>query len=63
MIDETDEPFLLEINTLPGMTDVSLYPEAAQAAGISFVDLVDGLVKRARGRAGTGQLQGRPLPT
>ncbi len=44
----TDEtPVLLETNTLPGMTGVSLFPEAAQAAGISFVELLDRLVHRA----------------
>jgi D-alanine-D-alanine ligase len=51
MIDEqTLEPYLLEINTLPGFTPKSLLPEAAGQAGISFAALVDRLVKRARGR-------------
>jgi len=55
---------LLEVNTLPGMTGVSLFPEAAQAAGIGFVDLVSGLVDRAyiRHRARPRALVGRPLP-
>jgi D-alanine-D-alanine ligase len=34
-----DEPFVLEINTIPGMTQVSLLPEAAAAAGISYAEL------------------------
>ena len=34
-----DEPFVLEINTIPGMTPVSLLPEAAAAAGISYAEL------------------------
>jgi D-alanine-D-alanine ligase len=34
-----DEAFVLEINTIPGMTQVSLLPEAAAAAGISYPDL------------------------
>src|SRR5204863_124712 len=38
---------LLEVNTLPGMTPTSLYPDAAQAAGISFEQLVEQLVRRA----------------
>lgn len=38
--DETGQPWLLEVNTIPGMTDHSLVPMAAQAAGISFNDLV-----------------------
>ena len=33
------EPFVLEINTIPGMTQVSLLPEAAAAAGISYPEL------------------------
>ena len=36
---ETGQPFVLEINTIPGMTEASLLPEAAAAAGISYVDL------------------------
>ncbi len=35
-----DEFFCLEINTIPGMTETSLLPKAAAAAGISFDDLV-----------------------
>lgn len=44
IVDHEDEICLLEINTLPGMTPTSLYPDAARAAGISFDDLVDKLV-------------------
>jgi len=48
MIDErTLQPYLLEINTLPGFTPVSLLPEAARHAGIEFGPLVDRLVRRA----------------
>lgn len=43
-------PVLLEVNTLPGMTPTSLYPDAAAAAGIAFEDLVAGLVHRAQAR-------------
>jgi D-alanine-D-alanine ligase len=51
MIDErTLEPYLLEINTLPGFTPKSLLPEAAAHAGIAFPQLVDRLVKRAAAR-------------
>jgi D-alanine-D-alanine ligase len=45
---------LLEVNTLPGMTPTSLYPDGAQAAGISFAQLVERLVRRALER-GPGQ--------
>src|SRR3954451_10853220 len=41
---------LLEVNTLPGMTPTSLYPDGAQAAGVDFETLVAGLVKRALSR-------------
>jgi D-alanine-D-alanine ligase len=36
--------FILETNTIPGMTPTSLYPQAAQAAGISFSGLLDRLI-------------------
>ncbi len=41
---------LLELNTLPGMTATSLFPEAAAAAGIPFPELCDRLVRRAHAR-------------
>ena len=51
MIDEkTHQPYMLEINTLPGFTSKSLLPEAAGHAGIKFPQLVDRLVKRAAAR-------------
>ncbi len=43
-------PYLLELNTLPGFTEVSLFPRAAQAAGIGYDDLVEGLLRRALAR-------------
>jgi D-alanine-D-alanine ligase len=39
-IDESGQPQLIEINTVPGMTDHSLVPMAAKQAGIEFDDLV-----------------------
>ena len=50
MLDDSHQPYLLEINTLPGFTPKSLLPEAAKHAGIDFGPLVDRLVKRAAGR-------------
>lgn len=41
---------ILEINTLPGMTSTSLYPKAAAAAGLSFEELVERLLKLALGQ-------------
>lgn len=40
MLDRQDRPWLLEINTSPGMTDHSLVPMAARAEGISYDELV-----------------------
>ena len=37
---ESGEFFLLEVNTVPGMTDHSLVPMAADTAGLSYADLV-----------------------
>lgn len=39
--------FVLEVNTIPGLTSQSLFPKAAQAAGISFPKLLDKMVKLA----------------
>ena len=50
----------LEANTLPGMTELSLLPQAAQAAGISFEDLCDRIVRDAgRGTRDAGESQER----
>ncbi|RPI75650.1 MAG: D-alanine--D-alanine ligase, partial [Ignavibacteriales bacterium] len=40
-----NKEYCLEINTLPGMTSTSLVPKMAKAAGISFEDIVDRIVK------------------
>jgi D-alanine-D-alanine ligase len=40
MLDEQERPFILELNTVPGMTDHSLVPMAARQAGIGFDELV-----------------------
>ena len=40
MLDGTGNPYLLEINTVPGMTDHSLVPMAAHARGVDFDELV-----------------------
>ncbi|MBE6713105.1 MAG: D-alanine--D-alanine ligase [Ruminococcaceae bacterium] len=47
MLDEKGEPFVIEINTSPGMTETSLFPDAARAAGISFPELCETLVDLA----------------
>ena len=40
MLDEDNRPWLIEVNTVPGMTDHSLVPMAAKAAGMDFDELV-----------------------
>ncbi len=41
MTDEDANPFVIDVNTMPGMTETSLIPKAAGYAGISFEDLVE----------------------
>ncbi len=41
MTDEAENPYVIEVNTMPGMTETSLLPQAAAYAGISFGDLVE----------------------
>ncbi len=62
LVQESGEIVLLELNTLPGMTDVSLFPEAAAAGGIAFSELVDLLVRRAADRVGGPTLSAPVLP-
>ncbi len=47
MLNSEGQPFVLETNTIPGMTETSLFPDAAKAAGISFAELVSLLVDEA----------------
>ncbi|MEJ2132191.1 MAG: D-alanine--D-alanine ligase, partial [Gammaproteobacteria bacterium] len=47
VVDADDRCYLLEVNTLPGMTPTSLYPDAARAAGLSFEELMRLLVTSA----------------
>ncbi|MDD4600769.1 MAG: D-alanine--D-alanine ligase [Negativicutes bacterium] len=44
MIDKQNRPYVLEVNTIPGMTATSLVPKAAAAAGIAFDDLCEQLL-------------------
>jgi D-alanine-D-alanine ligase len=61
--DERGELTVLEVNTLPGMTAVSLFPEAAAAAGIAFPALCDRLVRRAFARPRATSVAALPMPT
>lgn len=47
MLDETGNGYVLEINTVPGMTATSLVPKAAAAAGISFPELCNIILQSA----------------
>jgi D-alanine-D-alanine ligase len=51
ILSENRKPFVLEINTIPGMTEASLLPEAAAAAGISYVDLCTRIIELSRARS------------
>jgi D-alanine-D-alanine ligase len=57
-----DAVTLLEVNTLPGMTATSLYPEAAAIHGLPMARWCDALVERAHARGPTRRLEPRPLP-
>lgn len=46
-LDENGNHFLLELNTLPGMTSTSLVPKAAKAAGLSFEELIQTILQTA----------------
>lgn len=47
IVSKTEEVVLLELNSQPGMTPTSLVPEIAQYAGLSYVDLIEGLINDA----------------
>ena len=47
IVTDTGEIVLLEVNTLPGMTPTSLYPDGANAIGMDFPTLMDELVRSA----------------
>jgi len=52
MVRPTGEPVVLEVNTLPGMTQTSLLPKAAAAAGLSYAQLCQRMVDLALARPG-----------
>jgi D-alanine-D-alanine ligase len=64
VVDDDEGVFtVLEVNTLPGMTAMSLFPEAAGVAGITFPALCDLLVRRAHARPKNVAQVGVPMPT
>ena len=44
---DSGEPWVLETNVVPGMTETSLLPQAADAAGIGFDELVSAMLSGA----------------
>jgi len=56
MIATENEVYVLELQTIPGLTDTSLVPRAAEAAGMSFPQLVDRLIELALEERGGGSV-------
>ncbi len=54
--------FCLEVNTVPGLTELSLVPMAARAAGLSYEGLVEEMVTAARADRGAAVRRGVPAP-
>ncbi len=60
IVDTDGTPWVLEVNTVPGLTELSLLPDAARAAGIAFDELcqrlIDHAVDRHRSQVGPGAI-------
>jgi D-alanine-D-alanine ligase len=53
MVDQNEKPYVLEANSIPGLTELSLLPKAARAANISFEELCGRLIAWAYHRSHT----------
>jgi D-alanine-D-alanine ligase len=53
IVEPGGEAFVLEVNTIPGLTEISLFPDAARAAGISFPQLISKLIDLALAKSKT----------
>lgn len=67
IVTEGQNEYVLEVNTLPGMTPTSLLPKIAAAAGFDFTELCEAILARARlhtarSRSGSGELVAFPAP-
>ena len=60
MVRAGGEPVVLEVNTLPGMTETSLLPKAAAAAGLNYAQLCQRMVELALKRVKIVQRIGMP---
>ena len=47
MLNDASEPYVIEVNTVPGMTETSLVPDAARAAGMEFDELCERILRLA----------------
>lgn len=47
IVDPSGQPYVLEVNNIPGMTELSLFPDAAASYGLAYADLVKKLVDLA----------------
>jgi D-alanine-D-alanine ligase len=56
MLDRQGNPYLLEINTLPGFTEQSFFPDSALHSGLALSSVVDSLVRAAKARQ-NGEVQ------
>jgi len=63
IVDAGGTPQVLEVNTLPGMTETSLLPKAAAAAGISYANLCEQMVQLAVARKVKTAGAGSPAAT
>jgi len=61
MVRADGSPVVLEVNTLPGMTETSLLPKAAAAAGINYAELCQRMVDLALARTGEARLKAEQL--
>jgi len=52
LVTEGENEYVLEVNTLPGMTPTSLLPQIAASAGIDYASLCEAILERARLHAG-----------
>ena len=47
MLSDAGEPYAIEVNAVPGMTETSLVPDAARAVGIEFPELCEKILAMA----------------
>lgn len=47
MLSEEEQPYVIEVNAVPGMTETSLVPDAARAVGMEFPELCEKILTMA----------------